>query len=456
MARLATTAKLRDGYTAALPASHALYERARRLFPDAVTHDNRRMQPFPLYVDRAEGPYKWDVDGNRYVDYWMGHGALLLGHNPRQVADAVREQALRGTHYGACHVKEVEWGEWVCRLVPSAERVRFTASGTEATHMAVRLARAFTGKRHVVKFAGHFHGWHEGLEIGVRPPYEAEPEAGQLPEVVGLVSVLPPNDIAAVRERLGKGDVAAVIIEPTGGHFGSVPAPASFVTALRDETRRAGALLIFDEVVTGFRVAPGGAQELLGVRPDLTTMAKILCGGLPGGACAGREDVMSYLATKPSPAENRRAKIAHAGTFNANPLSAAAGVAMLASVADGQAIRFVNQQAAKLRHGMNEILAREGVAWKVYGEHSDWKIFFGAETPPRDGADQSVRDVDWRRLDAKNAEQSVALRQALILNGVDFNGARALVGTCHTDEIIGETLVAFEAAVRAVKEEGLA
>jgi glutamate-1-semialdehyde 2,1-aminomutase len=235
-----------------------------------------------------------------------------------------------------------------------------------------------------------------------------------------------------------------------------VPAPASFVTALREETRRAGVLLIFDEVVTGFRVAPGGAQALLGIRPDLTTMAKILCGGLPGGACAGREDVMSYLATKPTPAANRRAKIAHAGTFNANPLSAAAGVAMLASVADGQAIRFVNQQAAKLRHGMNEILAREEVAWKVYGEHSDWKIFFGAGAPPRDGSDQAVRDVEWRRLDAKNAEQSVALRQALILNGVDFNGARALVGTCHTDAIIAETLAAFEAAVRAVKDEGLA
>ena len=445
MARLAASSKIQDGYTDALPASRALYERARRLFPDAVTHDNRRMQPFPLYVDRADGAYKWDVDGNRYVDYWMGHGALLLGHNPRHVSDAVREQALRGTHYGACHAKEVEWGEWVCRLVPSAERVRFTASGTEATHMAVRLARAFTGKRHVVKFAGHFHGWHEGLEIGVRPPYEAEPEAGQLPEVVDLVSVLPPNDILAVRARLAKGDVAAVIIEPTGGHFGSVPTPGSFITALREEARRAGALLIFDEVVTGFRVAPGGAQAKLGVAPDL-----------PGGACVGREDVMSYLATKSSPEENRRAKIAHAGTFNANPLSAVAGVAMLALVADGQAIRFVNQQAAKLRHGMNEILAREKVAWKIYGEHSDWKIFFGAGAPPRDGSDQSVQDVDWRRLDAKNAEQSRALRQALILHGVDFNGARALVGTCHTDEIIGETLAAFEAAIRDMKEEGLA
>jgi glutamate-1-semialdehyde 2,1-aminomutase len=456
MARLAASPTVQDAYTDALPTSRALFERARRLFPDAVTHDNRRMQPFPLYVDRADGACKWDVDGRRYIDYWMGHGALLLGHNPAPVRDAVREQALRGTHYGACHEREVEWGEWVCRLVPSAARVRFTASGTEATHMAVRLARAFTGRRHVVKFAGHFHGWHEGLEIGVRAPYEAEAEAGQLAEVVELVSVLPPNDIAAVRERLAAGDVAALILEPTGGHFGSVPTPASFVEALREETRRAGALLIFDEVVTGFRVAPGGAQEKLGITPDLTTLAKILSGGLPGGAVVGREDIMSYLATKPDPDENRRTKIAHAGTFNANPLSAAAGVAMLSAVADGAEIRSADQQAAKLRHGLNEILARERVAWKVYGDHSDWKIFFGADAPPRDGADQSVERVDWRRLDARDAARSRALRQALILHGVDFNGARALVSACHTDAIVDETLTAFTHAVRALKEEGLA
>jgi glutamate-1-semialdehyde 2,1-aminomutase len=456
MSPVTTSPKVQDAYVDALPASRALFERARRVFPDAVTHDNRRMQPFPLYVERADGAYKWDVDGHRYIDYWMGHGALLLGHNPPAVRDAVAQQALRGTHYGACHASEVEWGEWVCRLVPSAQRVRFTGTGTEATHMAVRLARAFTGKRHVVKFAGHFHGWHEGLEIGVRAPYEAEPEAGQLREVVDLVSVLAPNDMTAVRERLAKGDVAAVIIEPTGGHFGALPSPASFIHALREETRRAGAILIFDEVVTGFRVAPGGAQQKLGVTPDLTTMAKILAGGLPGGAVAGREDILAYIATKPDPAENRRSKIAHAGTFNANPLSAAAGAAMLAAVADGEAIRVANRQAARLRHGMNEVLAREKIAWKIYGEHSDWKIFFGADAPPRDGDDQSVQDVDWRRLDAKFPEQSRALRQAFILNGVDFNGARALVGTCHTDDILDQTLSAFETAVRALKEEGLA
>jgi glutamate-1-semialdehyde 2,1-aminomutase len=456
MPRVETPPRLQDAYTDALPASRALAERARRLFPDAVTHDVRRMQPFPLYVERADGALKWDVDGRRYVDYWMGHGALLLGHNPPHVREAVAEQLMKGTHYGACHAREVEWGEWVCRLVPSARRVRFTASGTEATHMALRLARAFTGKRHVIKFAGHFHGWHEGLEIGVHPPYDPEPEAGQLAEVVELVALLPPNDIDAVRARLARGDVAAVILEPTGGHFGAVPTPAAFVAALREETRRAGALLVFDEVVTGFRVAPGGAQEKLGVTPDVTTLAKILSGGLPGGAVAGREDVMAYLATKPDPEENRRTKISHHGTFNANPLSAAAGVAMLASIADGQAIRAADGQAAKLRRALNEVLAEERVAWKVYGAHSDWKVFFDADAPPRDGADQSVADVPWRRLDARHPARSRALRQALILNGVDFNGSRALVSPAHTDDLLAETVAAFRAAVRAMKAEGLA
>jgi glutamate-1-semialdehyde 2,1-aminomutase len=414
------------------------------------------MQPFPLFVERADGAYKWDADGNQYIDYWMGHGALLFGHNPPHVRDAVIEQISRGTHYGASHAMEVEWGEWVCRLSPCAERVRFTASGTEATHMALRLARAFTGRQRVIKFAGHFHGWHEGLEVGVQAPYEAIPEAGQMPEAVHAVALCPPNDLAAVRTALSSGDVAAVILEPTGGHFGSVPVAPGFLERLRQETTRAGALLIFDEVVTGFRVAPGGAQELYGVTPDLATYAKILAGGLPGGAVAGREEIIAYLATPAASEANPHTKIHHPGTFNANPLSAVAGVAMLASVADGTAIQRANVQAAQLRHGMNEILARHRVAWKVYGQHSDWKLFYGADAPPRNGDDQGVDDVPWQRLDSRYPQQSRALRQALILQGIDFNGARALVGTCHTDDVIAETLASFETAVCAVQAEGLA
>ncbi|MDH3601672.1 MAG: aspartate aminotransferase family protein [Candidatus Tectomicrobia bacterium] len=446
---------LEEAYVQALPASQTLYSRAQQLFPDGVTHDNRRMQPFPIYIDRADGAYKWDVDGNCYIDYWMGHGALICGHNPPHVRDAIVEQASRGTHYGASHPLEVQWADWVTRLVPCAEMVRFTASGTEATHMALRLARAHTGKKRVLKFAGHFHGWHEGLEVGVGDPYDTIAEAGQLQEVVDQVALCPPNDIEAVRNALAAGDVAAIILEPTGGHFGTVPVAPGFHEQLRREATKAGAVLIFDEVVTGFRVAPGGAQELYGVTPDLSTFAKILSGGLPGGAVAGRADIMGYLATKTTPEETRQTKMPHPGTFNANPLSACAGVAMLSSLADGESIRFANAQAAKLRHGMNDILAREQIAWKVYGTHSDWKVFFGADAPPRNGDDQSIDDVPWQRLDAKYSSQSRALRQAFILQGIDFNGARALVGTCHTDDVVEDTLIGFAEAVRMVKQEGL-
>lgn len=447
---------IEQSYVDALPNSKALFERAKSLFPDGVTHDNRRMQPFPIYIDRADGAYKWDADGRSYVDYWMGHGALLFGHNPPHIRDALLEQVSRGTHYGASHALEVNWGEWLCRLSPCAERVRFTGSGTEATHMALRLARAYTGKSKVIKFAGHFHGWHEGLEVGVSAPYEAVAGAGQLAEVVNQVILCPPNDISAVRQALANDDVAAVILEPTGGHFGTVPIAPGFLEQLREATTQARAVLIFDEVVTGFRVAPGGAQALYGVTPDLATYAKILAGGLPGGAVAGREAIMSFLATKDTPEETLRTKMHHPGTFNANPLSAVAGVAMLASVADGVAIQTANEQAAKLRYGMNEILAQSSIAWKVYGEHSDWKLFYGADAPPQDGADQSVVDIPWQRLDAKFPEQSRALRQAMILQGVDFNGGRALVGVCHSDEVVDETLEAFGKAVLGVKRAGLA
>lgn len=447
---------LEDSYTEALPASRALFERARNIFPDGVTHDSRRMRPFPIYVERAEGVLKWDADGNRYIDYWMGHGALLFGHNPPHVRDAVRDQALRGTHYGASHAAEVEWGEWVCRLVPCAERVRFTGTGTEATHMALRLARAFTGRARAIKFAGHFHGWHEGLEIGVHAPYTAEPEAGQLSGAVDAVEVCPTNDMGAVRSALAGGEIAALILEPTGPHFGTVPLTPGFLEGLREETRKAGALLIFDEVVTGFRVSPGGAQAHSGVTPDLAAFAKILAGGLPGGAVAGREDVMRHLETKPTPEETRRTKIPHHGTFNANPLSAAAGCAMLESIADGEAIRAANEAAAALRRGMNEILARESVSWKVYGDHSDWKIYYDADAPPTGGEDQSVMDVPWVRLNARHPEKSRALRQAVILHGIDFNGDRALVSTAHTPDIIEETLAGFGSAIRMLKKEGVA
>ena len=451
MTQSAKQSKVMDTYRVMHPKSGALYERARNVISGGITHDGRHLNPYPVYIDRALGSRKWDVDGNEYVDYWMGHGALILGHCHPAVVAAIQKQAGRGTHLGASHELEVRWAELVSKLIPSAEMVRFTMSGTEATHLAIRIARAYTNRPKILKFQGHFHGWHDGVALAVDPPYDVPWSAGVPTSTLDQILLCPPNDIKAVDTVLQRGDVAAVILEPTGGHFGSVPMPAAFVRALRTETQRAGTLLIFDEVVTGFRVAPGGAQQLLGVKPDLTTLAKILAGGLPGGAVVGREDVLAFLATRPG-----QQKVAHHGTFNANPLTAAAGVAMLSAVADGTAIRAANAQAATLRRGLNEILAREQVAWKIYGDHSDWKIFFGAGAPPRDGDDQSVADVDWRRLDAKDPARSRALRQALILQGVDFNGGRGLVSTCHTDDVIKDTIAAFETAIRSMKEEGFA
>src|SRR5438128_1028804 len=316
---------LAERYTAEFPNSRRLAERARTVFPDGVTHDNRHLEPFPVYIDRASGAYKWDVDGHRLLDYWFGHGALLLGHCHPAVVEAVQEAAGRMTHPGACHEKEIEWGQWVQRLVPSAERVRFTSSGTEATLMALRLARIFNGKPKVLKFTGHFHGWHDAVMPGAYPPYDSAAVPGLPTEVTLHTVVIPPNDLNMLEQTLTSDlQIGAVILEPTGGHWGQVPVRGEFLRELRRLTEKHGQLLIFDEVITGFRVHPGGAQAHYEIRPDLTTLAKMLAGGLPGGAGAGRADVLAHIEVRPG-----KPKMRHPGTYNANPLSAAAGVATL-------------------------------------------------------------------------------------------------------------------------------
>ncbi|HIE30380.1 TPA: aminotransferase class III-fold pyridoxal phosphate-dependent enzyme, partial [Candidatus Poribacteria bacterium] len=310
---------LLDMYENAFPNSRKLYQKASTLFPNGVTHDGRYLQPYPIYVERAKGSKKWDVDGREYIDYWSGHGALLLGHGREEVVKAVTEQVALGTHLGACHRKEVEWAELVIDMVPSAEKVRFTSSGTEATLMAIRLSRTFTGKNKLLKFAGHFHGWHDQVILGANPPYETPPP-GIIKEVVDTTVIRPPNDIEAVEKTLQTdNDIAGVIIEPTGGGFGTIPTGGEFLKQLREVTSRYSVILIFDEVISGFRVAPGGAQEYYNVTPDLTTLAKILAGGLPGGAVAGRNDIMELLENRKDPEWKSNKKMPHPGTFNANP-----------------------------------------------------------------------------------------------------------------------------------------
>jgi glutamate-1-semialdehyde 2,1-aminomutase len=331
-------AELAEAFAERFPRSLAEYQRAASIFPAGITHDSRHSAPYPIYVDHAQGARKWTIEGVELIDYWMGHGALLLGHNNPAVVEAVQAQLARGTHYGASHQLEAAWGELVIRLIPSAERVRFTSSGTEATLMALRLARAATGRSKVIKFQGHFHGWHDYLAVGITPPFDAPNSAGIPAEVLSTVLLAPPNSLRAVRDLLdAHDDVAAVILEPGGGSNGLIAPDLEFLHGLRALTAKRGVVLIFDEVITGFRYARGGAQERYGITPDLTTLAKILAGGLPGGAVAGKAAILDYLDYHDGDAQwNRHGRVAQQGTFNGNPLSAAAGIACLTQVAAGE------------------------------------------------------------------------------------------------------------------------
>ena len=345
-----------DAYCQRTPNSARLAEQAAQLFPGGVTHDGRFLQPYPIYVERAAGSRKWDVDGHEYVDYSGGHGALLLGHNHPQVTQAAAAQLAKGTHYGSCHGLEVRWGQIVQSLVPSAERIRFTGSGTEATLLALRLSRAFTGKSKILRFAGHFHGWHDHAAFGVYNHYDGTPTPGVLDEIAQQVVLAPAGDIAGTRAILDRhDDLAAVIVEPTGASWGQVPLLPEFLSFLREETAARGIVLTFDEVISGFRVSPGGAQAHYGITPDLTTLAKIVAGGMPGGAIVGRKPIMDALDFAATQASGKE-KIPHQGTFNANPVCAAAGIATLEIVANTDACQKASDYAAHLREELNRVL----------------------------------------------------------------------------------------------------
>ena len=437
---------IQELYVQQHPGSAAVHADAVGIFPDGVTHDTRYVTPYPLVVTHADGSRKWDIDGNEYVDYVMGHGALLLGHGRPEVMQAVAEALTHGTHRGASHLEEIEWARWVQRLVPSAERVRFTSSGTEATMLALRLARAYTGKTHVLRFTNHFHGWNDLLAVG-----SARNVGGIAPEVAALSYVIPPNDPAQVEAALeAHDDIAAVILEPTGASMGHSPVYPEFLRSLRELTQAHGVLLIFDEVVTGFRVSPGGAQALYGVTPDVTTLAKILAGGLPGGAVCGRAGVIDMIAHGDHTGENR---VAHPGTFNANPISASAGAAALKLVATGEPNATADARAASLRAGLNDLMTRMEVPGCAYGVASIFQMRLGSQCQCSDA--EHLRPAEAQS--ATSPELIAAMRLAAINAGVDLMSGRpsGLVSAAHTEEDVQTTLAGFEQAFSALRTDGL-
>ena len=341
--------------------SHAMFSRARQLMPGGVNSPARAFGAVggePIVFDRAQGAYLYDVDGNRYIDYIGSWGPMILGHRHPKVIEALEAALARGTSFGAPTEAENELAELVIAAVPSVEKVRLVNSGTEATMSAVRLARGFTGREMIVKFAGNYHGHVDSLLVaaGSAAATLAVPDSPGVTEGTAKDTlILRYNDVAALEsafERHGS-QIAAVIVEPVAGNMGCVPAEGGFREALRDLTIKSGSLLIFDEVMTGFRVAYGGAQSVFEIKPDLTTLGKIIGGGLPVGAYGGRADIMDQML----PA----GKVFQAGTLSGNPLATAAGIATLRVLRDTNPYEQLERFSAKLAMGLEDAAREAGI-----------------------------------------------------------------------------------------------
>jgi glutamate-1-semialdehyde 2,1-aminomutase len=360
-----------------------LYRRAREVMPGGVNSPVRAMRSIgrdPIFIERAEGPHIWDVDGNRYVDWVCSWGPLILGHADPLIVEAVRQAAGRGTSFGAPTAGEVELAQEVTERLASVEMIRMTSSGTEATMSALRLARAATGRTTILKFAGAYHGHVDGLlaEGGSGLATAGVPASPGVTEAQASDTVIVPwNDTDAVEEAISRGRPAAVIAEPIPANMGVVPPDAGFLEMLRESTAEAGSLLILDEVISGFRVARGGAQELLGVEADLTVMGKVLGGGLPAAAYGGSRELMERIA----PAGD----VYQAGTLSGNPLAVAAGLATLRKL-DGPAYVGIESITQRLATGLRRAAGDRPV--QVSSVPGLVTVFF---------SDDPVRDFDSAR-----------------------------------------------------------
>jgi glutamate-1-semialdehyde 2,1-aminomutase len=428
--------------------SEHLYEQARTRLAGGVSHQSRFSAPFPKYVDRALGSRKWEVDGTEYIDYAMGSASQLLGHAHPDVVSAITEQAAKGSFFADCHPLEIEWAGLIQELIPSAERVRFVGSGTEATMLAIRVARAYSGKPKILRFEGHYHGWHEFVDLGMSAPYDKPSSLGILPGTVEATVVVPP-DAARVAEALEKdSEIGTIICEVSGANYGSVPLPVGLLSELRRLADAHSAVLIFDEVITGFRWSPGGLQARDKILPDLTSMAKIVTGGMPGGAVGGREEFMRLLDPTHE-FQGRKPGVTHKGTFNGNPLVAASGAAALKHVKTGEPNRLADAAAERLRSGMRKVIKEHQVAGAVYGEASTFHLYLG------EGADDgSVEGLGAEKIRGIAPEVVFAMRNGLRQRGVDLmSHMSGVTSMAHTDEDVDQTLEAFEDTLRDMISE---
>jgi glutamate-1-semialdehyde 2,1-aminomutase len=424
--------------------SEDLFARAQKLIPGGVNSPVRAFKAVggtPLFIRKAEGSRIWDADGKPYIDYVGSWGPMILGHAYPPVVEAVQRAAERGTSYGAPCAAEVELAERVVRLVPSIEKVRFVSSGTEATMSALRVARGFTGRRKILKFEGCYHGHADGLLVaaGSGVATLGIPGSPGVPEGTVADTLLAPfNDVAAV-ERIVEGhgqDLAAVIVEPVAGNMGLVAPREGYLQALRDATRRVGAVLIFDEVMTGFRLAPGGAQQLYGISPDMTCLGKIIGGGLPVAAYGGRAAIMDAVAPV--------GPVYQAGTLSGNPLAMAAGCAALDGLMRAGAYERLDALTVRLQVGLARAAQAADVMLTVNRVGSMITPFF-CRGPVTDYASAKVSDTArFGRFFHAMLERGVYLPPA------QFEAA--FVSLAHTEKDVDDTVTAAHAALAALRD----
>lgn len=420
--------------------SKELFDLAVQLIPGGVNSPVRAGKSVgvdPPFIDRAEGCYVWDADGRRYMDYVCSWGPMILGHSHPDVLRALKEQLPKGTSYGAPTELETALARAIVDMVPSIDMVRMVNSGTEATMSAVRLARGATGREKIVKFEGCYHGHADSLLVSAGSGVATlgiPGSPGVPPGIASHTVSVPLNDLEAVKTAFERhaGEIAAVIVEPIPANAGVIPQGKSFLEGLRRVTEEHGSLLIFDEVISGFRVAPGGAQELYNVLPDLTCMGKIIGGGLPVGAYGGKKDLMARMAPQ--------GDIYQAGTLSGNPLAMAAGLATLNALRETGVYGSLEEKGRKLFEGLKERALAAGVAVTVNYIGSLGSLFF-ADQPVRDFSSAAASDTSrFQRYYASMLEQGIYLAPS------PFEAA--FVSTAHSNEVIEHTL---DCAARALQ-----
>lgn len=422
--------------------SSDLFARAQKILVGGVNSPVRAFRAVggtPLVIDRAKGSRLWDVDGREYIDYVCSWGALILGHAHPAVVSAIAEQAAKGTSYGTTCELEVELAEMISRAIPSIQKLRFVSSGTEAAMSAIRVARGYTKRDLILKFEGGYHGHADSFlaEAGSGLATLGISASPGVPEALAQLTLNAPyNDADAVEATFRKypGKIAAVIVEPVAANMGVVPPAADFLQRLRNITQHNGALLIFDEVITGFRLTYGGAQQLFGIEPDLSVLGKIIGGGLPVAAYGGRRDIMDLIAPL--------GPVYQAGTLSGNPLAMRAGLATLPLLAAPGFYDRLNATAQRLAGGLRSALKESGVAGQVNVSGSILTLFFGPHPIQ-----------DYSAAKKSDAARFSAFFQEMLSNGVFLPPSQfeaLFVSAAHTDDDIDRTLAAARASLRAV------